>query len=122
MRLIGMKSLCLMLPCGAHMQGSVTSLQQVVGSIWDTFSEFSTDSISMPRAEFARELCCAVHDRDHVSLLGVLGSRPELALYQRVYEGPGFRQYLQRSTHGQRAAQMRFQLRSGTSMLRQHDS
>ena len=61
----------------------------------------------MPRAAFARELCCAVHDRDHASLLSVLAGRPELALYQRVYEGPGSRQYLQRSTHGQRAARIK---------------
>ena len=53
---------------------------------------------SLPRREFVRELCSAVHDRDHASLLSVLASRPELALYQRIYEGPGFRQYLQRST------------------------
>jgi len=48
-----------------------------------------------------------------------------LSLYQRIYEGPEFREYLQRSTEGQhalQAAQMRFQLRLGTSMLRQHDS
>ncbi len=95
---------------------------QVVGGIWDTLSEFSLDSISLPRGEFARELCSAVHDRDHASLLGVLASMPELALYHCVYEGPGFREYLQRSTHGQQAARIRFQLRSGTSMLRQHDS
>ena len=30
--------------------------------------------------------------------------------------------YLQRDTRGQQAAQLRFQLRSGTSMLRHHDS
>ena len=45
-----------------------------------------------------------------------------LVLYHRVYEGPGFREYLQRSTEGQQAAWIRFQLRLGTSMLRQHDS
>ena len=95
---------------------------QVVGSIWVAFCKYTTDSISMPHAEFARELCSAVHDKDHASPLSVQASRPELALYQRVYEGPGYRQYLQRSTQGQRAAQIRFQLRSGTSMLRQHDS
>ena len=76
----------------------------------------------MPRAEFARALCCAIHDKDHASLLSVLAHGPELALFQHVYEGSGFGQYLQRSTQGQRAAYIRFQLRSGTSMLRQHDS
>ena len=71
---------------------------QVVGSIWDTFSEFSMESISLPHREFARELCSAVHDRDHASFLGALASKPELALYQLIYEGPGFSEYLQRST------------------------
>ncbi len=36
----------------------------VVGSIWDTLSDLSMDSISLPRQEFDRELCTAVHDRD----------------------------------------------------------
>ena len=48
--------------------------------------------------------------------------KPELALYQRIYEGPGFRKYLQRSAQGEQAAQTWSQLRYGTSMLRQHDS
>ncbi len=93
-----------------------------MGSIWDTLSEFNMDSMSLPRKEFDRELCSAVHDRDQAALLCALAGKPELALYQRIYEGPGFREYLQRSTQGQQAAQIRFQLRSGTSMLRQHDS
>ena len=78
----------------------------------------------MPRKEFVQELCSAVHDRDHGAFLSTLGSKPELALYQRIHEGPGFREYLQRSlsTAGQQGALLRFQLRSGTSMLRQHDS
>ena len=76
----------------------------------------------MPRRDFALQLCAAVHDRDHASFWGALAGKPELALYQRIYEGPGFREFLQRSTQGQKTAQIRFQLRSGTSMLRQHDS
>ena len=80
------------------------------------------ESISLPRREFAQELCRAIHDRDHASFWGTLACKPELALYQRIYEGPGFREYLQRNTDGQQAARVRFQLRSGTSMLRQHDS
>ena len=65
-----------------------------------------------------------MHDRDHGAFLGTLASKPELALYQRIYEGPGFKEYLQRSlsTAGQQGALLRFQLRSGTSMSRQHDS
>ena len=80
------------------------------------------ESISLLHKEFARELCSALHDRDHASFLGALASKPELALYQRIYEGPGFKEYLQHSTEGQQAAQIRFKLRSGTSMLRQRDS
>ena len=78
----------------------------------------------MPRKEFVQELCSAVHDRDHTAFLSTLASKAELALYQRIYEGPGFKEYLQRSlsTAGQQGALLRFQLRSGTSMLRQHDS
>ena len=70
------------------------------------------------------EFCSAVHDKDHEAFLSTLGSKPELALYQRIYEGPGFRKYLQRSlsTAGQQGALLRFQLRSDNSMLRQHDS
>ena len=81
-------------------------------------------SLSLPSPEFTRGICGAVHDRDHAAFLVVLASRPDLGLYHRVYEGPGFRAYLQRSTgsHARQAALMRFQLRSGTSMLRQHDS
>ena len=54
----------------------------------------------------------------------MLAGRPDLDLYQRLYEGPGFKAYLQRSTdsHGHQAALIRFQLRLGASMLRQHDS
>ena len=69
---------------------------------------------------FAWQLCGAVHDRDHGC--GLTASRPELALYQRVYKGPRFQEYLQRSRQGQQEAQVSFQLRSGTSMSRQHDS
>ena len=95
---------------------------QVINTIWDTLSGFGVESISLPHREFARELYSAVHDRDHALLLRVLASKPELALYGRVYEGPGLRRYLQRCTHGQQAARIRFQLRSGTSVLRHHDS
>ena len=95
---------------------------QIMGSIWDTLSEFNMDSMSLPRKEFDRELCAAVRDRDQAAFLRTIAAKPELALYQRMYEGPGFREYLQRSTQGQQAAQIRFQLRCGTSMLRQHDS
>ena len=71
---------------------------------------------------FARQLCGAVHDRDHALILSLSASRPDLALYQRVYKGPRFQEYLQRSRQGQQEAQIRMQLRSGTSMSRQHDS
>ena len=58
----------------------------------------------------------------HAALFRTLASKPELALDECIYEGPGFKEYLQRDTRGQQAAQLRFQLRSGTSMLRHHDS
>ena len=61
-----------------------------------------------------------MHDRDHGAFLSTLASK--LALFQRIYEGPGFREYLQRSTVSQQGTLLRFQLRSCTSMLRQHDS
>ena len=82
------------------------------------------ESLSLPSLEFTRGICGAVRDRDHVAFLTILASRPDLDLYRRVYEGPGFRAYLQRSTgsHACQAALIRFQLCSGTSMLRQHDS
>ena len=95
---------------------------QAVGSIRGTLPNFSMGSISMPRRESALELYSAVHDKDRASFLGALASKPELVLFQRIYKGPGFREYLQRNTQGQQAAQIRFQLRSRTSMLRQHDN
>ena len=95
---------------------------QIVGSIWDTLSEFSVESISLPCKEFERELCTAVHDRDQAAFLCALAGKPELTLYQRIYEGPGFKEDLQCSAQGQQATQIRFQLHCGTSMLRQHDS
>ena len=60
----------------------------------------------------------------HAALLSVLASRPDLDLYRCVYGGPELRTYLQRSTgsHAGQAALIRFQLRSGASMLRQHHS
>ena len=93
-------------------------------SIWGTLPDLGMESLSLPCPEFTRGICSAVHDRDHAAFLTVLASRPDLDLYRRVYEGPGFRAYLQRSTgsHACKAALIRFQLRSGTSMLRQHDS
>ena len=98
--------------------------RRAVDSIWGTLPELDMQSLSLPSPEFTRGICGAVHDRDHAAFLVVLASRPDLDLYHRVYEGPGFRAYLQRSTgsHARQAALMRFQLRSGTSMLRQHDS
>ena len=63
-----------------------------------------------------------MRERERAAFLYALTSKPELALYERIYEGPGFREYLQRNTKGQQAAQFRFQLRSGTSTLRHHDS
>ena len=67
---------------------------QVVGSIWDTLSSPSMDSISLPRQEFDRELCTAVHDRDQAAFLCAIAGKHQLALYQRIYEGPGFREQL----------------------------
>ena len=52
---------------------------QFVDSIWGTVPAFSAESISMPRRDFALQLCAAVHDRDHASFLGALASKPELA-------------------------------------------
>ncbi len=63
---------------------------QVVSSIWGTLSDLSMESISMPRREFALGLASAVYDRNHASFLAALAGKPELALFQRIYEGPGF--------------------------------
>ena len=63
-----------------------------------------------------------MHERDHAAFSGMPASKPELALYEQIYEGPGFRKHIGRDTEGQQAAQIRFQLRSGTPMLRHHDS
>ena len=90
--------------------------------MWSTLSHISRESLTLPRREFDQELCSAVHERDHAAFLRMLASKPELALYKRIHEDSGFRVYLQRDTRGQQAAQLRLQLRSGTSILRHHDS
>ncbi len=95
---------------------------QIVGSIWDTLSESSVESIPFDRKEFDRDLCIAIHDRDQAAFLCAFAGKPELALYQRIYEGPGLGEYSQHSAQGQQAAQIRFQLRCGTSILCQRDS
>ena len=87
-----------------------------------TLSNMSQDSLSLPHWNFVQELRSAVHERDHAAFLRMLDNKPELALHKRIYEGPGFEDYLQRDTRGQQAAQFRFQLRLGTTMLRHHDS
>ena len=126
-RLTGLREFYMIEDCAPHTQASGRhrrTWRQVLDCIWGTLSEFDMGSLSLPRSEFTRHVCSAVHDRDHAAFLSVLAGRPDLDLYRRLYEGPGFRAYLQRSTHshGHQAALMRFQLRSGTSMLRQHDS
>ena len=92
--------------------------------IWSSLSEASMEFLPLPRPEFFRDICSAVHDRDHAAFLSVLAIRPDLDLYRRVYEGSDFKVYLQRSTgtHACQAALIRFQLRSNTSMFRQHNS
>lgn len=79
---------------------------QVVGATWGTLPKLSMESMSMPRKEFVQGLCSAVHDGDHKAFFSTLASKAELALYQRIYEGPGFKEYLQRnlSTAGQQGA------------------
>ena len=81
---------------------------QVVGGIWGTISHISQESLTLPRQGFVQELCSAVHERDHAAFSSALTSKPELALYERIYEGPGFREYLKCDTKGQHAAQIRF--------------
>ena len=57
----------------------------VVAAIRENIFEFSMESITMPRVNFARELSSAVHDRDHASFLNVLASKPELAFKPITY-------------------------------------
>ena len=73
-------------------------------SIWDTLSESSMEFVSLHRKKSARELCTAVHDRDQAAYLYALAGKLELALYQRIYEGPRVREYLQRIAQGQQGA------------------
>lgn len=62
----------------------------------------------------------AVQERDTALLAGVLSTKPRLGLYNRVNEGAGLKEYLLRHSDGHRAAKIRFQFRSGTSMLAHH--
>ena len=97
------------------------SLSQVVAVILRTLPVFHPQSLGLPRRDFFRDLSASVHDKDHAAFFATLTSKPELALYNRVYESPGTKEYLLRHVDGHHATQIKFQLWSRTSMLRHHD-
>ena len=83
---------------------------QVVSGTRATVSHISQKSLTLPSQKFVQEHVSQCM-RDHGASLRVLAIKPELALYDHVYEVPGFKDFLQRDTKGQQAAQIRFQLR-----------
>ena len=93
---------------------------QTCDQLWLSLISFSRESLSMSRSVFARSLIVAVPERDEACVANALSTKPRLGLYNRVTEGTGFKEYLLRHTDGHRAAMIRFQFRSGTSMLDHH--
>ena len=64
------------LPAPAQARGRTRrTWSQVVGSIWDTLSHISQESLSLPHREFVQELCSAVHERDHAAFLTHAGQQ-----------------------------------------------
>ena len=93
---------------------------QTCDQIWLSLLSFPRASLSLSRSVFARSLVVAVQERDETCVAVALSTKPRLGLYNRVTEGTGFKEYLLRHTDGHRAAMIRFQFRSGTSMLDYH--
>ena len=48
-------------------------------------------SLYLPHPEYIRDICSAIHDRDHAAFLSVLVGRPDLDIYCRVYKNSGFK-------------------------------
>ena len=88
--------------------------------IWSSLVSFSRHTLTAPYLEFVTAIVSAVEERDAAQLAGALSTKPRLGLYNRVTEGAGLKEYLCRHTDGHRAAKIRFQFRSGTSMLTHH--
>jgi len=63
------------------------------------------------------QLCCRHNQVGSADLASVLLSKPWLGLYNRVNEGAGIKEYLQRHEEGHRAAHIRFQLWVGQASL-----
>ena len=93
---------------------------QTCDQIWLSLLSFPRASLSLSRSVFARSLVVAVQERDETCVAVALSTKPRLGLYNRVTEGTGFKEYLLRHSDGHRAAMIRFQFRSGTSMLDYH--
>ena len=93
---------------------------QTCDQIWLSLMPFPRESLSMSRSVFARSLVSAVQERDEACVAAALSTKPRLGLYKSVTEGIGIKEYLLRHTDGHRAAMIRFQFRSGTSMLHHH--
>ena len=93
---------------------------QTCDQIWLSLLSFPRASLSLSRSVFARSVVVAVQERDETCVAVALSTKPRLGLYNRVTEGTGFKEYLLRHSDGHRAAMIRFQFRSGTSMLDYH--
>lgn len=93
---------------------------QTCDQIWLSLVSFPRESLSMSKSLFVRSLCSTVQERDEASVAVALSTKPRLGLYKSVTEGTGFKEYLLRHTDGHRAAMIRFQFRSGSSMLNHH--
>jgi hypothetical protein len=93
---------------------------QVCDDIWSSLVSFSRDALTAPYPAFVTALVSAVEERDAAQLAGALSTKPRLGLYNRVTEGAGVKEYLCRHSDGHRATKIRFQFRSGTSMLTHH--
>ena len=95
---------------------------QVCDKVWRSLPILPQDSLSLHRSAFISSVTSAVYERDATDFSRALSTKPRLGIYNRVNEGPGVKQYLLRSSGRHQAAQIRFQFRSGTSMLQHHCS
>ena len=93
-------------------------LSHICAQIWSSLPAMSSsDALCLPYPRFVSGLTKAITERDAVAFTSALSSKPWLGLYNRVNEGAGLKEYLQRHEEGHKGAQIRFQLRVGQASL-----
>ena len=93
-------------------------LAQEFQRIWDSLNIDHIDTSALTPARFAAAIAFALKTREDVAVQTALASAPKLHLYRDIFEGTGLKKYLCCPGDFQ-AARVRFQLRCGTSFLRE---